>query len=396
MAEAKSIWSAGNSRLQRAWDATSLRALMFCPRYYQLSIIEGWRGSSVDLEFGILYHGALDVFDKARLAGKSKAEATLLAVRWALENSGHYVEVNPELPCGDPEELKQWVPWGGRYARMWRCTGLRDGEKVPYKNAKGNAAKCPYSHKGRWEQTEPPSICGECGAEIEVQDVWWTERPDKDRPALIRMVCWYCEEQPEELGSSGVAPYAFPDGTPAVELNFVVPLPWQTPQPLPLNGTVREGEDYLLCGYLDGLRTFGDEMFVGERKTTKKGLNKGFWAGFSPHIQVDTYDVAGAAMFPNLPISGVLVEGAQALASGARFGYHLAYRNEAQREEYMRDLRYWLDSAERYAEDGYWPMNRANCWLCGFKGVCGKNPASREEILKAEFEKSHWNPLEER
>lgn len=374
MSEERSIWSAGNPRLQRAWDATSLRALMFCPRYYQLTIMEGWRGDSVDLTFGIYYHDALDTFDKARLAGKGLHEATLLAVRRALEISGEYVD-------------DAWVPWGGRYQTMWRCSGHRDGEPVKYKNEKGNAAKCPYSHKGRWEQTDPPSICGECGAEVEVQDRWWTERPDKDRYALVRLVAWYCLEQPEELGSTGVAPYKFPDGTPAVELNFVVPLPWQTPG----------GEDYLLCGYLDGLRTFGKtEMFVGERKTTKKGLDRGFWRGFSPHVQVDTYDVAGAALFPDLPIKGVIIEGAQTIQSGARFGAHIAHRTEAQREEYMKDLRYWLDHAERYAEDGYWPMNRANCWICGFKGVCSAVPGARQGVLEADFEQHHWNPLEER
>lgn len=375
MTDAPSIWSKANPRLQRAWDATSFRALMFCPRYYQYTVVEGWRGSSVDLEFGILYHGALDVFEKARLTGATRDEAQLQAVRWALDNSGSY---GP--PCATQPEGPRWEPWGGQYESMWRCAG-----DVKYKNAKGNAAKCPYAHKGNWQRTEPPAICGECGGTIESHNRWVSARPEKDRYALLRMVVWYCEEQPLTL-DEGARPIAFPDGTPAVELNFAVPLPWQTPG----------AEDYLLCGYLDGVKQFGPEHFIGERKTTGKALNKLFWSGFTPHIQVDIYDVVGAALFPDLKIAGVLIEGAQALQSGARFGKHVAYRTEAQRQELFEDLRQWLDLAEKFAAEGRWPMNRANCWLCPFKGVCGKNPGARGALLAETFEKKHWNPLEER
>lgn len=381
MAEAPSIWSKANPRLQRAWDATSLRALMFCPRYYQYTVVEGYRGSSVDLEYGILFHGALDVFEKARLSGQGREEAMFAAVRWALENSGQYRD--QECVVG----VQTWHPWSGAYESMWRCAG-----DVKYKNEKGNAAKCPYAHKGNWQRTEAPAICGECGGTVEAHNRWVSARPEKDRYALVRMVQWYCDEQPLELGK-GAYPIAFPDGTPAVELNFAVPLPWVTPEGKP--GT-EEQEDYLLCGYLDGIKRFGAEHFIGERKTTGKALNKMFWNGFSPHIQIDTYDVVGAALFPDLDIKGVLIEGAQALVSGARFGKTVAYRTEAQREEYMADLRQWLDIAEKFASEGQWPMNRANCWLCPFKGVCSKAPASREGVLAESFERKHWNPLEER
>jgi hypothetical protein len=73
--------------LQIAWDSTSIGALKTCPRYYQYSIVEGWspRATSVHLIFGQHYHSALEHYDHARSAGKDHEEATLVAVRHALE-----------------------------------------------------------------------------------------------------------------------------------------------------------------------------------------------------------------------------------------------------------------------------------------------------------------------
>jgi hypothetical protein len=392
MTEAPNMWSEGNPKLQRAWDATSFRAMMFCPRYYELTVIEGWRGSTLDLEWGILYHGALDVGDKLLLDGKPMEVAQREAVKWAMLNSGQWMVEGANSKTGvwekvyitdpPPEDFHAaFEPWSGRYRAQWRCTGTE-----PYKNEKGNRAKCPLSHKGNWQDTEAPGICGICGSEIERVDRWVPLNDAKDRYSLVRAVAWYYEDAPATADGRGVGLYAFPNGTPAVELPFRLPLPWKTPH----------GEDYLLAGYLDGIRTFGSEMFTGERKSTKKTLNQMYWAGYSPHIQVDIYDVAAAALFEDLPIKGVMVEAVQTLASGARYGRHIAYRTEAQREELMRDLREWLSIAERFAEQKYWPMNRANCWLCPLKSVCSKQPASRARELEQNFKRQHWNPLIER
>jgi hypothetical protein len=59
------------SGVQFAWDSTSLGYLKDCPRKYQLSMIEGWRpkGASIDLTFGLLYHQALELYDRLATAG---------------------------------------------------------------------------------------------------------------------------------------------------------------------------------------------------------------------------------------------------------------------------------------------------------------------------------------
>lgn len=72
--------------LQFAWDSTSLGLLKECPRKYQLSMIEGWspRSASVHLDFGILYHKALESYDRLRVEGLDHDEATLWVVHFLL------------------------------------------------------------------------------------------------------------------------------------------------------------------------------------------------------------------------------------------------------------------------------------------------------------------------
>lgn len=362
------MFSAGNPRLQKVWDSTSLSAIASCPRFYEYTILEGWAGDSVDLEFGILVHSSLDVYSRARLAGKTKDEAQLEAVTYAMTASGHYTEDGT------------WVPWGGHYETFWRCEGA-----TPYKNEKGNKAKCPYSHAGKWFPLPAPDTCGQCGSSTHAERRWVPRHAQKDRIALVRLVVWYTEDQTEDM-DAGVSPFAFPDGTPAVELPFRVALPIQTPS----------GENYVLAGYLDGIKRWGTEHFVADYKTTTKGLYDTFYAGFNPSMQMDTYDLVGSILYPDLHLRGVMIEGLQVLTDGMRSGIGFLYRTEALREEHFETIKFWISQAERFAEAGHWPMNKANCWRCPFAGVCSKDPDLRERYLRSEFKQRKWDPTKER
>lgn len=164
--EAPSPFTKENPKLQQAWDSTSLGALMKCPRAYQYSILEGWRAEgSADLVFGGLFASSTETYKKARLNGQSKEEATLATIRFVIEAS-----VDPDTR----------LPWGGQYQTQWRCTGT-----TPYRNAKGNRAKCPYSHAHVWFPEPTPSMCGECGSAIETKRNWVGEHAYKDRVSLV-------------------------------------------------------------------------------------------------------------------------------------------------------------------------------------------------------------------
>lgn len=368
------------AKLQWALDATSIRALQFCPRSYQLGILEGWRGDSVDLEFGVLYHSAVEAFVRARLAGKSKEEAQREAVRYAYEESVEYYEYRAGFDQTDIET--GWEPKLGRYHEQWRCLGEK-----PYKNEKGNRAKCPLSHAGVWQPTAfgTPDQCNICGSGVQVARNYVPQKKGKGRPELIRLIAWWTEEQPEDYGMQP-RPYAFPDGTPAVELGYRLPLPLKTPM----------GTNYMLVGYMDRIERDDDFFYVVDTKTTTKTLGRGYFAQFTPNIQVTTYDFAASVMFPDLPFHGVKIDAAQTMVTGAAFAPHIAHRNEGTREEYLRDLEALVREAESYVRADYWPKREANCMICGYKAVCALSPEKREAFLQANYQQRFWNPLVER
>lgn len=361
------MWSEENPKLQIAWDATSLQSLMKCARRYQYEIIEGWRKSGVDVEFGGFFASAVEVYKKSRLDALDKHAATLEALSYIVA-----------ITAKDNTDGVAF--WGGRYEVQWHCTGTE-----PFRNPGGNRAKCPYSKKGAWFEGTGPGTCGSCGSPTETQTRWLPADKYKDRKGLIRLIIGYCDAQPEEIGApGGLSPYAFPDGTPAVELSFAVPTPW----------TTKGGQPYILAGHMDSISSIGSrEFFITDNKTTKKPMDAGYWSQYSPNVQVDLYDLIGNTLYPDLKLSGVAIEGAQILQGAARFATQPFYRNGTQREEFWGEIEWWLKLAEKYASDDYWPMNRTACFLCSFKSICSKDPGSRQRFLEANFEKKEWNPL---
>lgn len=373
-----SAFSEKNPLLQLVWDPTSLKALQFCPTYYNYTIRQGYRGgNNVHLEFGAMFASGSETYKRARAQGVSKADATLAALRTVVEASGNYFVTGMD---DDGLNITEWVPWGGAYMDQWRCSGTK-----PYKNAKGNKAVCPLAHKGVWQFAELPSVCGHCGSET-VKENHWIENHKKDRYALVRLMVAYCDEQPETK-DGGLFPYTFPDGTAAVELG------WR----IPLNMVGSTGESFVLAGYFDSIVTYGDEVFIADNKTTTKALTKAYFAGYQPDQQVDTYDLAASILYPTLNVRGVLIEAAQIVAGG---GVNLSvqpfYRTEPLREETLEDIERWIDLADEYAQKGEYPMAKGNCWLCVFKSICSLEPGARKRFLEANYEQRPWNPLKER
>lgn len=71
------------TKIQYAFDSTSLEWLKRCPRLYQYNMIENWRplNMSVHLRFGIEYHQAHHNYDKARALGIDHEDALYDVVR---------------------------------------------------------------------------------------------------------------------------------------------------------------------------------------------------------------------------------------------------------------------------------------------------------------------------
>lgn len=353
-----------NPNLQRVWDSTSLRDFLACPQRYKYAKIDGWQtpGQKIDVDFGRIAGDGLETFYRGIIEdGLTHDEATRRAVRRVLELSWDNTNGTPLL---------------GSYEQVWRCTGV-----TKYRNPKGNAAKCPFSHKGKFWAAPGPEICGACGSPTETSDKWLPENPAKDRYQLVRLIVWYSEEV--KGGYLKPIRYQHADGTHQA----LVEVPWT----LPLN------EEFSLCGWFDAVKVIGglaNEAYVTDYKTTKHTLGPGFFAPFAPDIQVSIYDLAGSMLFrDNLPYSGVAIEGIQTLLDGVRFDFRPFRKTPEQRAEFVKELGWWLATAREYAQEGYWPMNRASCHLCPFKEVCASPEKDRPRLLAERFEKSFWNPL---
>lgn len=93
--------------VQYAWDSTSLKLFMECPRKYYYSMIRqiAPRGRSVHLLFGGHYATALEHFYKHRALGLDIDEALLLVVREAMINTWD-TEANEPVPFLDTKKTR--------------------------------------------------------------------------------------------------------------------------------------------------------------------------------------------------------------------------------------------------------------------------------------------------
>jgi hypothetical protein len=269
-------------------------------------------------------------------------------------------------------------PWRGEYVDQWRC----QGEK-PYRNDKGNRAKCPYSHKGAWFDAPAPSRCGKCGSQTETVSKWIPFDNHKNRLNLFRLVYAYTEE----ANVSPLTPLLV-GGKPAVEMHFELPIP---------GISTSEGESFTAVGHLDSVKQETETSgFITDLKTTKKTLGDGYFRQFSPNVQIEWYDTFGKFVIPGFEVQGILIEAAQLFVDGVRLELQPVFVNEGVTEENLKTLPYWLGQAEAFAKAEFWPQNKSNCAICPFRSVCTANPRERQEILEEHFERVYWNPTKER
>jgi len=222
----------------------------------------------------------------------------------------------------------------------------------------------------------------------------------KNRQTLVSLVLDYLDHYVDDPAET----YIKSDGKPAVELSFRFELDWGP------NGwhhgdtyTNADPQPYLLCGHMDRVVTFNDQLFVMDHKTTITTPSQYYFNQYEPHNQMTLYTIAGQVVL-NAPVKGVIVRAAQILLDKEnRFVSGFTLRTPDQLDEWMEDLRLHLERAEEYATRGYWPMNDTACDKfggCKFRGVCSKSPSVREIYLKSDFEQlpreEIWSPLRSR
>jgi hypothetical protein len=233
---------------------------------------------------------------------------------------------------------------------------------------------------------------------------WDSNHPNKNRKTLVRTVIWYLEKFQHDTTKS----VELADGKLACELSFRFQLDWGPKATMNHGGPIYDGggqidvveghyeQPYILCGHLDRVVTFNDELFVMDRKTTKYTLGSYYFDNFDPDNQMSLYTLAGQVLFETA-IRGVIIDAAQVAVGFSAFERGFTYRNSDQIDEWVNGLRFWFALAEEYAKAGHWPMNDTACSMyggCSFRSICSKSPSVRENFLRADFTReTPWNPL---
>jgi hypothetical protein len=112
----------GKAPIQWAWDSTSLGWLKECPRKYYYHMVCGYigRGEAVHLEYGILYHEALESYERFIFEGHDHDQAVVAVVRSVLERTWRNgapwrasVDLSPDdkVSLKNRENLVRTVVW---------------------------------------------------------------------------------------------------------------------------------------------------------------------------------------------------------------------------------------------------------------------------------------------
>lgn len=221
---------------------------------------------------------------------------------------------------------------------------------------------------------------------------WNPDHKYKNRRNLFRTIIDYLDKYKNDPARTHI----MENGYPAVELSFRFELPF---------GPV-ENQPYLLCGHLDRVVNFNDDLYVMDRKTTKSTLGDFYFSQYEPDNQMTLYAYAGEIVL-HTPVRGIIIDAASVKIDESTFGRGMTYRDKAKIDEWLKDLGYWLSLAQNFSEQNYWPMNDKACNSyrseesgqtgCPFREACSTSPHVRERILKSNFVKGEqWTPLKTR
>jgi PD-(D/E)XK nuclease superfamily len=241
---------------------------------------------------------------------------------------------------------------------------------------------------------------------VDMKD-WDPDDNIKNRDGLMRTVIWYLDEFQMDPAKT----VTLANGKPAVEVSFKFELDFGPNRHNPDDARDWDDADrveehnarqppYMLCGHLDRIVVYNDELYVMDRKTTKWTLpSPRFFDQFHPDNQMSLYSLAGQLILGST-IKGIIIDAAQIAAGFSRFQRGFTHRSQSQLDEWFTDLHYWLGMAERYALGGYWPQNDTACDKyggCEFRRICSLSPSARKRFLPSHWKKEElWNPLKPR
>ena len=209
-------------------------------------------------------------------------------------------------------------------------------------------------------------------------------RTERTKETLIRAVVWYLDQFKDDMAITTLRP----NGSPAVEYSFMIPI-------MEING-----QQQFLAGHIDRIVEFMGEIYILDYKTSKSALNERFFASFKPSTQISNYLLAAKIMagtisaIPRQP-KGLIIDGIQLGVNFTRFNRSVIPFSTLEINEHIKDLESWLLRANADADANHWPANPASCSNyggCVFQSICASTPAKWDRMLESNFCKSTWDP----
>lgn len=209
---------------------------------------------------------------------------------------------------------------------------------------------------------------------------WASDHNTKTRENLIRTIVWYLDQFGEDDSCTTVI---LANGKPAVEYSF----------------QLDADDGIVLSGHLDRLVEYGGKHYIMDQKTTGSTISARFFDQFKPDTQMSLYTFAGKAIW-QLPVKGVIIDGAQIAVGFSRFERGFSFRDDAELNEFYDNAMFHIELARKATREQHFPMNTSSCNLyggCQFRNICNKSPHVREQFLKGDFvQGKRWDPLEAR
>lgn len=323
------------TKIQFAVDSTSLGALKQCPRFYELTILEGWstKAESIHLRFGIEYHKALQDYDMSRALGVKHNDAVHDVVRALL------LRVADWEPAPEDGRRSEEVKTKDTLLRtvIWYLDQFKDD---PAKTLIMEDGRPAVELSFRFELDFGPTDDGRNFKEIHIQDA---------------------------SGQSDVD--------------------YEIAQP------------YLLCGHLDRVVDFNGDLFVMDRKTATATIGPYYFQQFEPNNQMTLYTLASQVIMKSpikgvIIDAAQIADGFSRFGRGMTYRTKEQIDEWlvnlrvllTQAEQYAIDD-YWPQNDTACGMYGG----------CKYRGVCSKSPQVRAQWLKADFvqkpEEERWNPL---
>lgn len=328
--------SSFDERGQYAWDSTSLKLAQTCLRKYQYKMIEGWQPLTKSV------HLDFGGWYASALERYHKLRAEGTGREDAIAEIVHKTLIDTWVYETVPSEEGD--------------EGFPDSVIIK-RDDEGNRIGKPWA---------PPITSTGSAA-------------NKTRENLVRTIVWYFEQFEEEATTTVI----LADGRAAVEYSYSLPV----------------DDGIVFSGHIDRLVEYSGDKYVMDQKTTGSTISARFFADFDLDIQMSMYTFAGKMIY-NLPVKGVIIDGAQIAVGFTRFERGFTFRSEGQLNEWYDEMMGLIAGARYAFQQQSFPRNLTACnnyGGCEFRNVCSKPKEHRNAFLRGDFEQGPtWDPLKKR